>query len=128
MATSRKVLDDALREKYLEILSKVLDEQGEEVLRTGSNEIALPCVDSEGNDKFIVLTVKVPTGSRDGDLYDGYSMAEDYQLKQKVKAEKAAKDAEAKAKKKARDEKQRQQAAEIRAKKEAAAQSKEGGA
>lgn len=127
MATSRKILDDGVREKYLAILAEVLSAQGEEVLRVGSNEIALPCVDAESNDKFVVLTVKVPTGSRDGDLYDGYSMAEDYELKQKAKAEKAAKDMEAKAKKKARDEKQRQQAAEIKAKKEAAAKG-EGGA
>lgn len=120
MATSKKVLDDGLREKYLSLLAQVLESHGEEVLRVGSNEIALPCVDAENNDKFVVLTVKVPTGSRDGDLYDGYSMAEDYQLKQKAKAEKAAKDAEAKAKKKARDEKQRAQAAAIKAKKAAA--------
>jgi hypothetical protein len=55
-----------------------------------------------------VLTFKVPTGSRDGDAYDGYSMAEDYQMKQtekKAKAEAKAKEtaknkAKAKAKKK----------------------------
>lgn len=115
---SRKILDDALREKYIKILSDALDAQGEEILRVGSNEIALPCVDDEGNEKFIVLTVKVPLGSREGDLYDGYSMAEDYQLKLKTKAEKDAAATAAKEKKKERDEKQRKQLAEMRAKKE----------
>ena len=65
----------------------------------GSNEIALPVVDEDGNEKWLVLTFKVPTGSRDGDAYDGYSMAEDYQMKQ---AEKKAK-AEAKVKETAKN-------------------------
>ena len=52
-----------------------------------------------------MLTFKVPTGERGGDAYDGYSMAEDYQMKLVEKAEKAkAKEAEA-AKKKAKAEK-----------------------
>lgn len=118
MASSKKILDDTLREHYLDVLTDVLKAQGEDVLRTGSNEIAFPVVDSEKNDKFIVITVKVPTGSRDGDLYDGYAMAEDYEIHLKEKAEKAKKAAEAKAKKMARDKKQREQMAAIRAKKE----------
>lgn len=107
MASSNKVLNDKLREKFLSVLSEVLEKNGEEVLRTGSNEIALPCVDGDGNDKFIVITVKVPTGSRDGDAYDGYSMAEDYSIKCKNKTETAAKKAAEKEKKIARDEKRR---------------------
>lgn len=108
MATSNKALNDKLRERYIEIISKTLAEQDEEVLRTGSNEIAFPCVDDEGNDKFIVLTVKVPTGSRDGEGYDGYSMAEDYAIKCKNKAESAAKKEAEKQKKIARDKKARE--------------------
>jgi hypothetical protein len=54
-----------------------------------------------------VLTFKVPTGERGGDAYDGYSMAEDYQMKLAEKAEKAkAKEAESaknKAKAKAKE-------------------------
>lgn len=120
MASNKKMLDDKLREVYLEMLSAILTEKGEEVLRTNSNEICLPCVDEENNDKFIVITVKVPTGSRDGDLYDGYEMAEDYKMKLKNKAEKAEERAKEKAKKMARDKKQREQAAAIHAKKEMA--------
>jgi hypothetical protein len=77
MATSNKVLNDKLREKYLTIISELLAKSDEEVLRVGSNELALPCLDDEGNEKFMVITIKVPTGSREGDAYDGYSMAED---------------------------------------------------
>ena len=113
--TSKKSLHDALRAKYIERVSKFLADAGEEVLVTGSNEIALPCVDSEGNDEFIVLTFKVPTGSRDGDAYDGYSMAEDFKIKSAEKAEKAKIAAEKKAKKIAQDQKMREEKAKAKA-------------
>ena len=111
MAKTAKVLNEEIKIRFLEGVSEHLTDVGEEVLRVGSNEIALPVIDEEGNEKWLVLTFKVPTGSRDGDAYDGYSMAEDYKMrcedkerKAKEKAEKAAKDKakrEAKAKEKA---------------------------
>lgn len=103
MSTSNKFLNDQLRENYLQVVSDALVAKGEEVLRVGSNELALPCLDGAGNEKFIVVTVKVPTGSRDGDAYDGYSMAEDWEIKCKNKAEAAKKKEEQKQKKIERD-------------------------
>jgi hypothetical protein len=103
MASNLKQLCDNLRAQWFDIFKKVLEERGEEVLQTASNELAIPVVDTEGGEHFIVVTVKVPTGSRDGDAYDGYAVAEDYAMKcaeRKAKAEeKARKDAERKAKK-----------------------------
>ena len=113
--TSKKSLHGALRAKYIERVSKFLADAGEEVLVTGSNEIALPCVDSEGNEEFIVLIFKVPTGSRDGDAYDGYSMAEAFKIKSAEKAEKARIAAEKKAKKIAQDKKMREEKAKAKA-------------
>ena len=99
MAKTAKVLNDEIKVRFLDGVAEHLTNVGEEVLRVGSNEIALPVLDEEGNEKWLVLTFKVPTGSREGDAYDGYSMAEDYKMKleekaekAKVKAEKAAKD------------------------------------
>ena len=112
MATSNKALNDKLRERYLSIVSDALVAKDEEVLRVGSNELALPCLDEEGNEKFIVVTIKVPTGSRDGDAYDGYSMAEDWEIKCKNKEETAKKKAEEKAKKIEKDKKKREQKGE----------------
>lgn len=116
---SKKSLHNALRAKYIERVSKFLADAGEEVLVTGSNEIALPCVDSEGNDEFVVIAFKVPTGSRDGDAYDGYSMAEDFKMKSAEKAEKAKAAAEKKAKKIAQDRKMREERAKAKAEREA---------
>ena len=111
MAKTAKVLNEEIKVRFLDGVSEHLTNAGEEVLRVGSNEIALPVVDEDGNEKWLVLTFKVPTGSRDGDAYDGYAMAEDFKMKcedkerkAKEKAEKAAKDKakrEAKVKEKA---------------------------
>ena len=120
MAKIKKVLHEEIRAKYMAMLSNYLAEQNEEVLVVGSNEIAIPCLDSEGNDEYMVITFKVPTGSRDGDAYDGYSMAEDYAIKEREKAEKAEKAKADKEKKIARDKAMREQKAKAKAEREAA--------
>ena len=101
---TRKQLDEEIKVRFLEGVSEHLENAGEEVLRVGSNEIALPVVDNNGEERWLVVTFKVPTGSRDGDAYDGYSMKEDYEMKL---AEKAAK-AEAKAAKAEKDKAKRE--------------------
>ena len=101
---TRKQLDEEIKVRFLEGVSEHLENVGEEVLRVGSNELALPVVDSNGEERWLVVTFKVPTGSRDGDAYDGYSMKEDYEMKL---AEKAAK-AEAKAAKAEKDKAKRE--------------------
>lgn len=90
MAKTTKVLNDEVRAKYISIINDALAAAGEEVLVVASNELAIPVLDSEKNDKWVVLTIKVPTGTRQGEEYDGYSMAEDYKIKLTNKALKAA--------------------------------------
>ena len=117
MAVSRKVERELLREDYLkQIIENFLDKD-EQVLRVKSNEIAIPVVGCEGNEDFIVVTVKVPTGANKGlEPYDGFELAEDYEMKlaekerkkleaEKKKAEKIRKDKEVREKKKAIAEK-----------------------
>ncbi len=116
MAVSRTKLRDVVKAKYVEKLMEFFSSQDEIVLRVGSNEIAIPVVDSEGNEDYLVITCKIPTGSRDGEAYDGYSMAEDYELKKKQKAEKAEKDKIAKEKKIAKDKRYRESQAKAKAK------------
>jgi hypothetical protein len=119
MAKTKKQLHEELRADYFAKLVEYLTEKGEEVLQTGSQEMAIPCLDSEGNDEYIVITVKVPTGSREGEAYDGYAMAEEYRIrlaKAKEREEKAKADKE---KKIARDQAQREAKAKARAEAEA---------
>ena len=105
MAVSRKVERDLLRENYLTNIINHFTNTNEEVLRVKSNEIAIPVVGCEGNEDFIVITVKVPTGANKGlEPYDGYELAEDYELKT---AEKIRKKAESERKKKPKRKRQK---------------------
>ena len=114
MATSRTVLDNQLRKRYLEMLKEFFNNRDEEVLVTGTNELCFPCVDDEGNEKFIQLIIKIPKGSRDGEAFDGYSLAEDFQMKQNAKAQKKKEDAEKKKKKIERDKRLREEKKKIK--------------
>ena len=64
MAVSRKVEREILREEFLQKVIDTFLSQNEDVLRVKSNEIAIPVVGCEGNEDFIVITVKVPTGRK----------------------------------------------------------------
>ena len=115
---SKKQLHDELRAAYIDRLIRLLINSGEDakdILRTASNEIAIPCLDSEGNDEYVVITVKVPTGGKDGEGYDPYSCAEEYTMKCKERAEKAEEQAKKKAEKIARDKAQREAKAKAKA-------------
>ena len=109
---SKKATNDALRNEWVAKMIEMLKAADEDVVLAGSNEIAIPCVDAEGEDSWVTITIKVPTGSRDGDPYDGYAMAQEYEMKLADKAAKAAKAAEEKARKIARDEAMRAKKAE----------------
>ena len=113
-----KQAQELLRKTYLEIIREALEARGEEVLQTGSNVLAIPCVDENGDEQFCCFTIKVPTGSRDGDPYDGYGEAESYALSVRQKAEKAKVEAEKKAKKIERDKAYRAKQAEQKARRE----------
>lgn len=119
---TQKQRDEMLKTDFLDrVVNFLSGEDGgeEEVLRVKSNEIAIPVVDSEGNERWMVLTFKVPTGERGGDGYDGYSMAEDYQMKQEAKAEKKAeKEAKAEADRRKREADKARKEAEKQAKAE----------
>jgi hypothetical protein len=113
-----KKANDVLRNEYVARLVEWLKASDEDVLQVSTNEIAIPVVDNEGEDNYVVFTVKVPTGDREGNAYDAYERAQEFAMKQKEKAEKAEADAKKKADKIARDEAMRKQKTEAKAKRE----------
>ena len=114
MAISRKAERELIRKSFLDKVSQFLVESGEDVLLVKSNEIAIPVVGCEGNEDFLVLTFKVPTGANKGtEPYDGYALAEDYVYNLAEKERKAAERKAEKAKKIAKDEEIRRKRAEI---------------
>ena len=105
MAVSRKIERELIRTDFLEKVSQFLYEGGEEVLRVKSNEIAIPVVGCEGNEDFIVINFKVPTGANKGtEPYDGYAVAEDYVHNLAEKERKAKERKAEKERKRKRDE------------------------
>lgn len=120
MAKSNKELDEGIRNEWLAKLKTWLDGLDVDNMQVKSNEIAIPVLDAERNDKFLVLTLKVPTGSRDdGEAYDGYALAEQYAESVAAKAEKAKIEAEKKARKIAADKAKREAMAKAKAEHEA---------
>ena len=114
MAISRKMEREFIRAKYVDKIGQMLYDLGEEVLQVKSNELAIPVVGCEGNEDFLVLTFKVPTGANKGlEPYDGYALAQDYIHNLAEKERKAKEKAEAKAKKIAKDKEIRKKKAEI---------------
>ena len=121
---TQTALDKELREKWFNTFKEFALSLGEDVVDTKSAQFTFPVVDSDNNDRFIVVTVQVPKGDREKvngvtvtTPYDGYAVAEEYSLKLKEQAEKKAKADEAKRKKIAQDEAFRKAQAEIKAKK-----------
>ena len=105
-------LETAIRNDFLNAISTFLSEDREtDVLPVSASELAIPCLDAEGNEKWVLVKVSIPRGTRNGEggyePYDGYTAAEDYQIEQADKAEKKAKAEEKKQAKIAADEKKR---------------------
>lgn len=88
---TRKQLDEEIKVRFLNGIVEHLTNCGEEVLQVKSNEIAVPVLDSTNEERWLVITFKVPIGDRGGEAYDGYSEAESFQMKQEEKAIKIAK-------------------------------------
>lgn len=118
MAKSVKTMKTEKKNEYLEKITKFLVDSEEDVVRTGSGELAFPIVLENGDECFITLKISIPTGTRNGEDYDGYAVADSYKLDCEKSAEKAENARKAKEKKIAADKKRRENSAKIKAKRE----------
>lgn len=105
-------LETALRTRFLALVSdSITQELQTDVLPVSASELAIPCLDAEGNEKFVLIKISIPRGTRNGDggydPYDGYAAAEDYALDLEEKANKKAAAEAKKQAKIARDERAR---------------------
>lgn len=93
MAQSKASLETAIRNQILDFLVDNLSAHFDaDVMDVSASELTMPVVDAEGNEKFALIKVSIPRGTRNGDggytPYDGYAAHEDWEL---VKADKADK-------------------------------------
>ena len=80
---SKATLENELRSEMLNnIISMICEVYETDGLAVSASEIAVPVVDSEGNEKFVLIKVSIPRGTRDGDggyiPYDGYAAHDAY--------------------------------------------------
>lgn len=106
MATEKK-LNDELRATFVEKIRTWLVEHEEEAMYTASGTLYVPTLDSNGNEKWVKISVIIPKDATEENGTDGYSLANDYIAAQKEKAEKAAAKEIEKQKKIARDAERR---------------------
>ena len=110
-------LETAIRNRFLSFITQTISQEMEiDALPVSASELAIPCLDEEGNEKWALIKVSIPRGTRNGeggyDPYDGYTAAEDYRIDCEEKAQKKA---DAKAKKQAKIAKDEAKRAEKKA-------------
>lgn len=106
---SKASLETEIRNDILTTITALLSYHYDaDVLDVSASELIMPVVDAEGNEKFALIKVSIPRGSRNGEggyePYDGYTAHEDWEL---VKADKANK-AKARQEKAERAEKEKE--------------------
>ena len=111
-------LETKLRNQFLGIIKSHLDSvYALDCLQVSASEFAVPCIDEESNEKYVLIKVSIPRGTRNGeggyDPYDGYQAAEDYAMTLEDRAEKKAKAEEKKQAKIARDQQKRAEKAAL---------------
>ena len=94
MAQSKANLETEIRNRVLQTIIDAINPTSD-ILPVSASELAVPIVDSEGNEKFALIKVSIPRGERDGNggyiPYDGYAAHEDWNLVLADRADKAAK-------------------------------------
>lgn len=106
-AMTQKAITDMMRAQFTADLAEFLEQKyGCDVCKTAAGTLMIPCVDSEGNDRWLKYSIIVPKEATEEEGTDGYSLAHEYDLKaaaaedRKIKATEKA--AAAQAKRKAR--------------------------
>lgn len=107
-------LETTVRNQFLEAVKELVSSRfATDALPVSASEIAVPCLDPDGNETWAVIKVSIPRGTRNGeggyDPYDGYFLAEEYQEDLKEKAEKKAAAEAKKQAKIAKDQKAREE-------------------
>lgn len=88
-------METAIRNEFLTLIAQAIGDQKEtDALPVSASEIAVPCLDADGNETWALIKVSIPRGTRNGEggytPYDGYAAAEDYQIDLQEKADKKA--------------------------------------
>lgn len=91
---SKASLETEIRNNILSALTAFLSEHFDtDVMDVSASELTMPVVDAEGNEKFALIKVSIPRGTRVSggyESYDGYAAHEEWEIDKADKANKAA--------------------------------------
>jgi len=112
MGMTNAQLENGLRKQYLDLFKGAVDrEMDTDALAVSASEFVIPCTDAEGNERWVMVKVSIPRGTRNGEggynPYDGYAAAEAYELELEEKADKKKASEAKKQAKIAQDERKR---------------------
>lgn len=97
---TQKSITDALRAQFTNDLAEFLAQKYDcDVCKTAAGTLMIPTVDAAGDDRWVKFSVIIPKEATEEAGTDGYSLAQEYDIKLAAAAERAAKKA-AKANKK----------------------------
>ena len=107
---TQKNITDQLRNRFTADLAEFLAAKYDvDVCRTAAGTLMIPAIDTEGEDRWVKFSVIIPKDADEENGTDGYSLAQEYQLKLDAaaarKAENERKSAEKAAKAAARQKK-----------------------
>ena len=88
-------LETAIRNRFLDLIREMVsDKVDTDALPVSASELAIPCLDDEGNESWALIKVSIPRGTRNGEggyiPYNGYSANEEYVYTLREKADKKA--------------------------------------
>lgn len=88
---TQKKVTDTLRASFtkdlIEFLSKKYDV---DVCQTAAGTLMIPCVDSEGEDRWVKFNIIIPKAAEETEGTDGYSLAAEYKSKLEARRERKA--------------------------------------
>lgn len=102
---TQKNITDQLRARFTADFTEFLAQKYDvDVCRTAAGTLMIPAVDDAGEDRWVKISVIIPKDANEEDGTDGYSLAQEYDLKLQAAAdrkERREKEAAARAAKRA---------------------------
>ena len=87
MVNTKKL--NGIRNQILSDVFDFLSEKYGDTVIVGTNALATAVVGDDGEEGWVKGVFSIPTGTRDGEEFDGYAEADNFALEQKAKKEKA---------------------------------------
>lgn len=105
MASTQKQTTDKLRAAWTKELMHFISTHDTDVCQITAGSFMFPVVDTDGEDRWVKVSIVIPKSATEEDGTDGYSLAKEYDLKCEAAAARKLKKEQESAARKAKSEK-----------------------